>query len=153
MLRGAKRRRALIALCDALFSVYIRIRDGKCRLCSRLIKLQCAHLISRRYHYCRHLEDNAWALCSGCHVRYTHDPLGWDALCEAAMGPAKWAERKALAQIPCRPDYATVAFVLRLKLVAQHKELGYRGFAAQASSALAKYDKIMGGYGGTVRKA
>jgi hypothetical protein len=40
-------------------------------------RLQCAHIISRRYLATRWDPQNAVALCSSHHVFYTHRPLEW----------------------------------------------------------------------------
>lgn len=39
--------------------------------------LQWAHVISRSYHWIRHLEENALCLCQSEHVYFTHRPLEW----------------------------------------------------------------------------
>lgn len=77
-------RKKLKAECDRLFSRFIRLRDGVCRLEGDAVRcagvLQCAHLFSRRYFGTRWDTFNAWALCAAHHVYYTHRPLEWDEL-------------------------------------------------------------------------
>jgi hypothetical protein len=67
----------LLRKCDALFSLIIRSR-GWCENCGKPDNLQCAHGFSRRYRAVRFLEANAFSLCRGCHVYFTHRPLEWD---------------------------------------------------------------------------
>lgn len=136
-------------LCDDLFSLYVRIRDGnKCRLCESTFRVQCMHLISRRYFGCRHLPENGWAGCARCHRRYTSDPLGWDALCEAAVGPVEWAKRKAEAQIPARPDYSLMMHALHRLLAEQIKEAGAFGLEPQIEAI---YRRMEGANDGLIR--
>lgn len=68
---------------DQLFSRMVRERDGSCVRCGSTDRLQCAHIISRSYHATRVDEDNAVALCQGCHVFFTHRPLEWIDFIEA----------------------------------------------------------------------
>lgn len=84
MTRSSQRKAA-----DRAFSLYIRRRDGKCRICGDIANLQCAHLWSRRYHAIRFDPCNAIALCRGCHVRYTHNPALWTQWCEENV-PEYW---------------------------------------------------------------
>ena len=79
-------RKRLKAECDRLFSRFIRLRDGVCRLCNSTAYLQCAHLFSRRYYGTRWSPVNAWALCRACHVRYTYRPLEWDEVLRETLG-------------------------------------------------------------------
>jgi len=70
-------RRKLIHYADSLWSQIIR-RRGVCQVCGKTERLQAAHGFSRRYHATRWNLLNGRCLCSGCHVRYTFDPIGWD---------------------------------------------------------------------------
>lgn len=66
---------------DALFSDYIRLRDRY--ICQRCLKyhepptraIHCAHIFSRRHKGLRWDEENAIALCHGCHAYFTGYPL------------------------------------------------------------------------------
>ena len=84
--KTSKRRRSRLALrreCDRVFAVAVKDRDGwACRACGSHMHPQCAHLVSRRYHATRWDLLNAVCLCSGCHVRWTHDPIAWEDWCE-----------------------------------------------------------------------
>lgn len=123
-----ERRKRLKELCDDTFSVIIRIRDGdRCRLCNQHFRVQCAHLVSRRYYGVRWDMRNAWALCWPCHARYTFDGLGWDALVEDAVGVVAWAKLKdeaRLAGIGDSTDYEALAIALRALLDEQKRESG-----------------------------
>lgn len=57
-----------------LHSLVVRAR-GACERCGRSPeRLECAHIIGRRYAAVRTDETNAWCLCSGCHRRLTEHP-------------------------------------------------------------------------------
>lgn len=132
-------------LCDDLFSLVVRLRDrNECRLCTGKYRIQSAHLISRRYLATRWTTENAWALCWPCHVRYTFDPLGWDALCEAALGPVDWAQMKAAAQERVRPDYVRLAVALRALLNVHAREFVPEPLAGSIESAKRRFDRLVG---------
>lgn len=153
--RGRLLAKGLLKLCDELHSLHIRLRDrNRCRLCGSTSNVQCAHLISRRYKACRWSEENCWALCHGCHMRYTHDPLGWDDLCEKAAGVVEWARRKAAAQVSTKPDYSTLVLALALRLGELRKRSGndYE-LGKRLDTAMAKVDRQIGGAHGLVRQA
>lgn len=63
--------------CDTLFSKIIR-EAGKCDWCGRdgrQVQLQCSHVVSRKYLKLRWDENNANALCAGCHMRWHSHPI------------------------------------------------------------------------------
>ena len=88
---------ALKTRADRLFSLAVR-SVGHCQSGRPEHKgpLQCAHGFSRRYLATRWDRRNAWALCAGCHVYYTHRPLEWDEWMRYRMGFA-YPEVRALA--------------------------------------------------------
>ena len=100
--RTSKRRKSRLSLrkeCDTRFAQAVKDRDGwECRACGSPYRIQCAHIVSRRYHATRWSLHNAVALCSGCHMKYTQDPLGWDAWVEERIGEAGYMELKRLAR-------------------------------------------------------
>jgi len=57
---------------DALFSQYIRKRDGECLRCHRTTSLQCAHYFGRRNHRLRYDPQNSITLCFACHIYWAH---------------------------------------------------------------------------------
>jgi len=70
---------AVKAEATRLHSLIVRSR-GRCENCgddwrSTGSKLECAHIISRRYSRTRTMEANAFCLCSKCHMRFTEWPL------------------------------------------------------------------------------
>lgn len=70
---------AVKAEATRLHSQIVRSR-GRCENCgddwrSTGSKLECAHIVSRRYSRTRTREDNAFCLCSRCHMRFTEWPL------------------------------------------------------------------------------
>jgi hypothetical protein len=70
-------RAALGREADRLWSLIVR-GVGRCEACGSKERLQAAHGFSRRYRATRWDLRNGVCLCAGCHVRYTHDPLGWE---------------------------------------------------------------------------
>lgn len=69
----------LVKRADAIFGALVRsvgfCESGRTKHAG---PLQCAHGFSRRYEATRWTRANAWCLCAGCHVYYTHRPLEWD---------------------------------------------------------------------------
>lgn len=111
--RTSKRRKSRLGQrreCDRMFALAVKERDGwSCRACGTQMHPQCAHLVSRRYHATRWILDNAVCLCSGCHMKYTHDPLGWEAWIEERW-PGRLAQLKARALAGVRwVDYEAIA--------------------------------------------
>ena len=100
--KTSKRRKSRLALrreCDKRFAIAIKQRDNwQCVMCGANHHVQCAHIVSRRYHATRWLFGNAVTLCARHHMMYTHDPLGWDAWVEARIGLAGYNELKILAR-------------------------------------------------------
>lgn len=90
--------RKMVKEADKQFSLYIRERDGRCRLCGTLNDLQCAHLVSRRYRATRWDPENAWALCRREHMYYTHHPIEWDDLLTDRLGEETYKWLKVRAQ-------------------------------------------------------
>jgi hypothetical protein len=93
-----------MAKCDALFSLIIRSRGGcEARWCDDCPAggLQAAHGFSRRYQNTRYDEANAWSLCAGCHILFTHNPLLWDDWMRERLGRG-YEEMRAAAQTPCQ---------------------------------------------------
>lgn len=103
------KRKAKLHDADRLFSQYIRGRDGwQCRACGSPEFPQCAHLVGRRYRAIRWVPDNAVTLCRGCHVKWTHRPLEWEAWCEERF-PGRLAMLKAQALAAHEhPDYDAI---------------------------------------------
>ena len=92
-------RMALRRKADRLFSVAIRDRDGnQCRECGSAFRVQCAHIVSRRYDATRWSMDNAVALCAKHHMKWTHDPLGWDDWVTERFGPGRLRGLKVRAR-------------------------------------------------------
>lgn len=100
--RTSKRRKSRLALrkeCDRRFALAIKNRDAwQCVACGSVTGIQCAHIVSRRYHATRWMMGNAVALCSRCHMRWTNDPLGWDDFVAARLGDAGYQELRLLAK-------------------------------------------------------
>jgi 5-methylcytosine-specific restriction endonuclease McrA len=116
-IRAKSKRKAKLHDADRLFSQYIRTRDGwACTRCGSPFNVQCAHLIGRAYRSIRFNPMNATALCSKCHIFYTHRPLEWMDYCEE-----KWPGRFATLRVQAlaaheHPDYDAVCESLRLAI-------------------------------------
>lgn len=84
---------------DRLFSLIIR-SEGMCRSCGEreYRKLQCAHVIPRRYSVTRTDESNAMALCWSCHRRFTDDPFAWVSFIFSTLGEAEYDRLKVKAR-------------------------------------------------------
>ena len=102
MPKRSKRRTSRMALrrkADRLFSLAVRERDGnECRECGSHFRVQCAHIISRRYDATRWSLDNAVALCARHHMKWTHDPLAWDDWVDERFGKGRLRSLKARAR-------------------------------------------------------
>ena len=95
--RTGKRYKSVDAA-DALFSKIVRARSGACVNCGSVERLQCAHGFSRRYRNARWDYRNAFCLCAGCHMFFTHRPIEWDNWLRERWGGDLYDEIRALAQ-------------------------------------------------------
>ena len=86
-----KRKKPLINKADKLFSAFIRKRDGHCVKCGKSGLLHCHHIISRSAKSVRWDEDNAIALCPGCHRNWAHaNPLGVAEFMRIRLGQERY---------------------------------------------------------------
>ena len=101
-----------------LHSEYVRKRDGRCMKCgdNDPAKLQCAHIIGRRFAATRVDPANAIALCWTCHHRFTDHPDEWVHFIFATIGEAEFQrlKTKALAGVKTN-DAFWLAECARLK--------------------------------------
>ena len=98
---------------DRLFSLAVRERDGVCRACGSTYALQCAHIVSRRYHVTRWRLNNAVTLCLPCHKRFTEWPLEWEVWVNAEIGAVMHDALKYAARTGDVPHLADVLTKLR----------------------------------------
>lgn len=114
--RKRKGKRASIAReCDRLWSLIVRSK-GYCEGCGKsgsACVLQGAHGFSRRYRATRWNLLNGFALCSGDHVRWTHDPLGFDQFLRLQWGDMVYSELRYLALKNEKQDMPAVLARLR----------------------------------------
>jgi|SRR3990167_1318215 len=102
------------ALADKLFRELIRTKyKSLCVICHSTYSPQTAHLISRRYYNTRWDLTNAVILCSKHHMKYTHDPLGWEEWCETWLGKDEWQALKAKARQYGKTNYKEL--IIRLE--------------------------------------
>lgn len=97
---------------DRLFSLIIRSK-GFCQCCGATSNLQCAHIISRKYSNTRTLEKNAFCLCAGCHMHFTHWPLEFSAFVEEKIGKYQYQALREIAHRTTKVNWP--AEVARLK--------------------------------------
>lgn len=89
---------------DAVFGRIIRA-PGVCMACGSSRYIQCAHGFSRRYAPTRTDLRNAFPLCRGCHVYWTHRPLEWDEWLLDTWGEVLYDELRELALSGVRVDW------------------------------------------------
>jgi hypothetical protein len=65
--------------------------------------IQCAHIMSRRYHAIRWDKTNAVPLCMAHHVFYTYKPLEWEQLVRDAGVDYDHLRWRALNERPVNP--------------------------------------------------
>jgi hypothetical protein len=88
---------------DAAFSDYIRWRDHWiCRRCGGQYAppttgLHCAHIVTRGNPSTRHADENAIALCYGCHQYFTGRPLEFKSWCQLKLGTAHMERLEIMA--------------------------------------------------------
>lgn len=84
---------------DELFSKIVRSR-GICERCGRrppAVILDCSHIMSRKYHGTRWSEDNAQAICKGCHFWQHQNPAENALFLLETVGEEKLAELRERA--------------------------------------------------------
>jgi 5-methylcytosine-specific restriction endonuclease McrA len=106
---------------DMWFSLIVR-SVGHCQSCGTTERLQCAHVVSRRYLGVRYDLRNAMCLCAACHMRFTHRPLEWEVFVTERMGEAAYIglKRRALA---FRGPLNRAATAQRLYAIAEERGL------------------------------
>lgn len=88
-----------------LHAQIVRAR-GECLACAMFwrpmpessSRLECAHIISRRYASTRTSLDNAYCLCSAHHRRFTEWGKEFAAFIDATIGDAEYARLRARAE-------------------------------------------------------
>lgn len=105
---------------DRLFSQLVRAR-GACERCGETdyTKLQCAHIVSRRYSATRCDPINSWVLCAKCHMHLTVEPYEHVAFAIATRGEDGYRRLRERAISGAKVDWEGVV----RNLTAQLKEL------------------------------
>lgn len=100
---------ALVKRADKLFSLWVR-SHGACVSGREKHSgpLQCAHGISRRYRATRWDSRNAFSLCAGCHMFFTHRPLEWTDWLVRRLGATVYESLTASAMFGGKQDMAQV---------------------------------------------
>lgn len=86
---------------DKIFSLYIRTRDKVCQRCGGKAQ-HCAHFHGRARKSVRWDEDNACALCMGCHVYLDSHPLDKVEFFKARLGEHEFDLLNSRARIPAK---------------------------------------------------
>lgn len=84
---------------DQLFSRIVRAR-GECHRCRRRppeVVLHCSHIMSRKYVATRWDEDNAQAICQGCHFWQHANPAENALFLISSVGEDKLADLRERA--------------------------------------------------------
>ena len=108
-------------LADKLFSLIVRQRgcaDHTDTLTPCAGPKQCAHIVSRTYRSVRWDEDNAFCLCAGAHVFYTHHPIHWEQFVTKRIGADAYADLKTRALARWNGDIEGVLVRLAARAVA-----------------------------------
>jgi len=100
---------AVKAEATRLHSQIVRAR-GYCENCgyawrSTGSKLECAHIVSRRYSRTRTDLNNAFCLCSKCHMRFTEWPLEFAEFVVERIGQDVYDDLQAKAQSLAKVDW------------------------------------------------
>ena len=109
---------------DALFSKYIRTRDGwTCQRCRKTYlpptqALHCAHFFGRGKLSVRFDADNACAWCYGCHRWLDTHPLVKEAFFREWLGEERYNALTVRASTPAKIDPVAVKILLNEKLKA-----------------------------------
>ena len=100
---------------DKLFSQYIRLRDKVCQRCGSSRGLQTSHFIGRSNKAVRWDEDNACALCFGCHQYFTSHPLEHVEFWKQRLGD-RFDLLQCRAREVGRVDKEAIALYLNVKI-------------------------------------
>jgi len=63
---------------------------GSCEHCGVSTHLQCAHIVTRARNTTRCDPTNAFCLCAGCHLRFTHWPIEFADFVVSKIGRAAY---------------------------------------------------------------
>lgn len=107
----SRKRKASAVKAEAtrLHSQIVRSR-GTCENCGEAYratgsKLECAHILSRRYANTRTMESNAFCLCSRCHMRFTEWPLEFAAFVIEKVGQEHYDRLRDIANSTRKIDW------------------------------------------------
>lgn len=116
---------------DRIFSLYIRERDGwRCRRCNKQYQpptasLQCAHIMGRRNKGTRWLPDNAIALCAGCHIHFTGQPVEFYDWLKCEIGESLLEKIRFQAKRPTKFTHADEDMMYK-ELIRMHSEEAHK---------------------------
>src|SRR3990167_10281304 len=102
-----KRKQTNQEVADELFSKIIRSK-GFCERCGKKENLQCAHILSRSYRQVRWDFGNAFCLCNGCHVYFTHHPIEFEEFVITKIGQNAYQTLRKRARDYKKIDYKAV---------------------------------------------
>lgn len=103
---------------DKLFSQLVRSL-GWCECCGKAggeVQLQCAHWLSRRYSNIRVDPSNAFCLCAGCHIYFTHNPTAFSDWALKQRGRGTYKRLREAAESGAKVDWISQVEVLKQML-------------------------------------
>lgn len=113
-------RKHAVKKADELFSRYVRLRDGRCQVCSGsevpCDALECSHLLGRSKWPTRYDPTNAVAAHHSCHASMTVEPELWRRWCRNRLGDEAWGALVLKSEKGTRPDIGWVITELRERL-------------------------------------
>lgn len=105
---------------DAAFSRYVRLTHKRCEYCGKagqgpegIHGLELSHFYGRRHEGLRYSLLNCSSLCSGCHRRFTENPLEYVEWQKKKLGPLKFAELQVLRTKWVKKDRQLQAIIWR----------------------------------------
>ena len=92
---------------DILWSELVKRRDKQCIRCSKVERLNAAHIFSRSQKSVRWDLANGIALCSGCHIFWAHkNPVEFSEFVKKHLGVQKYEELRLKAKTLVKVDRA-----------------------------------------------
>lgn len=114
--KAKKKKKPGVKECDRLFSLVVRADRKMCERCATRERLQCAHIVSRRYRATRFTEANAFCLCAGCHHWGHMNPLEFEDFVATIRGLSYLLEMKHEAKKRVTMDYPSLFVELTERL-------------------------------------
>lgn len=115
MARSVGTTKGVKARCDRLFSTLVLSR-GACQYCGRTkpaVKLETAHLLSRRFIRTRYEPTNAFCACCACHMAWTDNPVRFARFALFEIGSDEYDRLCDLSESRTKMDWVATEARLR----------------------------------------